>query len=633
MSKIFEKNIQALMKTNPILAAEIFGVKNKNFEIIIQGEDNANLNLIDKKNYLPLYETNPVKEILNEYEKFKEKYAKYPVLFFFGIGNGILIKMLGNNPVRKKIVVIEPNKEILFTVLNLIDFSKEIEEKKLILFSKADFKYPDAIQTVSDLDIILFLKTYELHINTKYYEKIYKKEILNVNQLFLRAIRQAIINFGNDTTDTLIGIEHSIQNFPEMLKRPYFKSLKGKKNSDVAIIVSTGPSLTKQLPLLKKIQDYVTIISVDASMPILEKWGIVPDFVTSLERVKETATLFKNTSKRFQEKFITIHASLQHKDVLKNSYGKKLLVMRGFLYNRFFGISKYGYLGIGMSAANMAYELAYFLGIKDIILIGQDLAYSKEGKSHAQGHPYMEGYKTNDIYIPAYGNKGMVRTTKVWNMFKNFFEKDIYATSRQGVTTYNATEGGAKIEGAVEIPFQEITQKIIKPIKKKSIRLRKPSHNTYIKNLQKVYKKTLKMIEIGEKTQKKSEKLFLKVAEEFDKLVKLNLNNELEKIDFKYLNKLSKEIDKIKTLIEKKEFLSTYGETITSYLINKETDLAKIQIKNPKTDIEKKAQLIDWIMNHKEWLFMLAGSINAQIIVIKRALPVIEKELKKEGLI
>jgi len=633
MSTIFEKNIQALMKTNPLLAAEIFGAKNENIEIVIQGEDNANLNLIDKKNYLPLYETTPIKEVSNTYEKFKEKYAKYPILFFFGIGNGILIKMLLNNPIRKKIIVIEPNIEILFTVLNLIDFSKEIEEQKLLLFLEKDFKYPDAINIISNLDIILFVKTYELHINTPYYEKIYKNDILKINEIFLRAIKQAIINFGNDTTDTLIGIEHSIKNFPEMLKRPYFKSLIGKKNSDVAIIVSTGPSLEKQLPLLKEIQDYVTIISVDASMPILEKWGIVPDFVTSLERVKETATLFKNTSKQFQEKFITLHASLQHEEVLKNSYGKNLLVMRSFAYNRFFNLPKYGYLGVGMSAANMAYELAYLLGFKDIILIGQDLAYSKEGKSHANGHPYMESYKENDIYIPAYGGKGTVRTSRVWNMFKNFFEKDIYETSQKGVKTYNATEGGARIEGAIEVPFKEITKKLVKPVKKKSIRLRNPSHNTYLKNLQKAYKKALRMIKIGENTQKKAEKLFLKVAKEFDELIRLNQNNELEKINFKYLEKLSKEIDKIKTLIEKEEFILTYGETITSYLINKETDLAKIQVKNPKTNIEKKAQLIDWIMNHKEWLFMLAGSINAQIIVVKRSLPVIEKELQKEGLI
>jgi len=628
---IFEKNLKALLKTNPPLAAKLFSTNVKNFEIVIQGNDNANINLIDKKHFLPLYETQPIQEVTNEYEKMK-KYTKYPVLFFFGIGNGILIKMLLNNPIRKKIVVIEPNIEILYIVLNLIDFSQEIEEKKLILILEEEFNYPTAIEIISDLDVILFVKTYELHINTPYYEKIYKNEILKTNSIFTRAIKQAIIGFGNDTTDTLVGIEHSIKNFPIMLKLPYFRSLIGKKNSNLAVIVSTGPSLTKQLPLLKEIQNYVTIISVDASMPILEKWGIVPDFVTSLERVKETATFFKKTSKKFQEKFITIHASLQHEEVLKNSYGKKLLVMRGFAYNKFFKLDKYGYLGVGMSAANMAYELAYLLGFKEIVLIGQDLAYSQDGRSHAEGHPYMENYKETDLYVEAYGGNGVVRTSKVWNMFKNYFEKDIAFTSKQGVKTYNATEGGARIEGAIEIPFKEITKKIEK-IPKSKIRLKSPSHKTYLKNLQKAYKKTLKIIEIGQKVQKKVEKTFLKVAKEFDNLVKLNQNNQLELIDFEYLKKLSSEIDKIKSLIEKEEFLATYGETVTSYLINKETDLAKIQVKNPTSEIEKKAQLIDWIMNHKEWLFMLAGSINAQIIVIKRALPYIEKELKKEGLL
>ena len=55
--------------------------------------------------------------------------------------------------------------------------------------------------------------------------------------------------------------------------------------------------------------------------------------------------------------------------------------------------------------------------------------------------------------------------------------------------------------------------------------------------------------------------------------------------------------------------------------------------KESNTEIEKKAKLIDWIFNHKEWLFMLAGSINAQIIVIKRSLSNLEKELKEKKLL
>ncbi|MEA2016801.1 MAG: 6-hydroxymethylpterin diphosphokinase MptE-like protein, partial [Actinomycetota bacterium] len=44
----------------------------------------------------------------------------------------------------------------------------------------------------------------------------------------------------------------------------FVKNMFKKKNSEVAVIVSTGPSLTKQLPLLKEYAEYMTIISVDA---------------------------------------------------------------------------------------------------------------------------------------------------------------------------------------------------------------------------------------------------------------------------------------------------------------------------------------------------------------------------------
>lgn len=637
MSEIFEKNIKALFDKNPNLATEIFGMRNTKFEIYQQGKDVANINLIDTKNNLPLYETNPLEEILTQKKVFDEKFVRYPALFFFGMGNGILIKLLLDNPIRKKIVVIEPDPQILFIVFNLIDFSKEIEENKLVLYKFSQFNYPEAIKFISHKDVILFVKTYKLQINTPYYEKLYSKEIIEINKLFTRAIKQAIISFGNDTIDTLVGIEHSIKNMPEMLKNPPISSLNNKKNSELAIIVSTGPSLTKQLPLLKEIQDYVTIISIDASMPILEKWQIVPDFVTSLERVKETGKFFKETSKEFQEKFITIHASLQHEDVLKNSYGPRILSMRGFQYNRFLGLHKYGYLGIGMSAANMAYELAYKLGFKKIVLIGQDLAYSEDGTSHAKGHVFGEKeikFKETDEYVTKYGGEGLIRTSKVWIMFKNFFEKDIYEASLYGVTTINATEGGARIEGSIEMPFKEVIKQYLPKEKKTKIKLRKPRRDGYVKNLKKAYKKILKMIEIGEKVQKETEKVFIEVAEAFDELVMLNQRNELEKINFKKLQKLSDKIDKIKTKIESKTFMQCYGETVVPYLANKETDLAKIQVQNPTTDLEKKAKLIDWIMNHKDWLFNLAGSINAQIIVIKRSLPVIEKELqniKKEA--
>jgi len=634
MSSIFEKNIKALLTKEPELASKIFAINtNKNFEVVQQGDDLANINIIDKQKAYPIYKTSPMKEIEQKQKEFK-KYERYPVLFFYGIGNGIFIKLLLANSIRKKIIVFEPNLEILYIVFNLIDFSEEIENEKIKFLLPQDITYSKIMDILVNPDIYLFLKTYELHIYSDYYEKFFAKNIKELNKLIIRGIKQAIINVGNDTIDTLIGIEHHIQNIPEMLKNPYFQQLKNKKISDVAIIASTGPSLIKQLPLLKEIQNYVTIIAPDASFPILEKNNIKPDIITSLERVEDTAKFFEKTSKDFQKDVLKIHASLQHKKVLENSHGKKILVMRPFRYSRYFNLHKYGYLGIGMSAANMAYELAYFMGYKTIVLIGQDLAYSKDGKSHAKGHVYGENEiksSQNDLLVTAYGGNGLIQTTKTWLMFKNFFEKDIEDTKKEDVITINATEGGARIEGAIEMPFKEVIDKYIKKEPKKSLKLRK------IKNIDKKllnsYTKVIKAIEYGEKVEKEIEKVFLKVAKAFDELVELNKKNKLEKINFDKLIKLSDRIDKIKSKIESKKFSLIFGETIQSYLVNKELDLAKIQVQNPQNEIEKKAKIVDWIMNHKEWLFMLAGSINAQIIVMKRAIKNLEDELQKRHLL
>ncbi len=636
MSKIYEKNFKALLEKNPPLAAQLAFVQtNSNFEVVQQGEDSINLNIIDKTKKYPVYETEPLKEIEQKQKEIK-KYERYPALFFYGIGNGIFTKLLFANPAHKKVYVFEPNLEVLFIALNIVDLSEEIINSKLILMQPQEMTFAKALNIFANPEITLFSKTFELQIHSTYYEKFYSDDIIHLNKLLIRAIKQIIINAGNDTIDTLIGIEHHIQNIPEMVQNPTFRQLLKKKNSEVAVIVSTGPSLAKQLPLLKEIQDYVTIISVDASLPILAKNNIKPDFVTSLERVELTGEFFKKTPADFQKDIIMIHASLQHKNVLENSHGRKILVMRPFKYTKYFSLHNYGYLGIGMSAANMAYELAFAMGYKNIVLIGQDLAYGDEGTSHANGHVLGEKevkFKESDEYVTRYGGEGRVRTTRVWNMFRNFFERDIEYTKEKGVKTFNATQGGARIEGSIEISFREFIDKYVEKKEKRKITLRRPPQKSIEKNLLKAYKKTVKMEEYGKKSQEKIEKTFLTVAKTIEKLEKLKTENRLEEIDFDKLLKVSKKIDKIKDLIESKQFSSMYGETVQSYLINKELDLAKIMVRPANSKLEKKAKMIEWIIEHKEWLFVLAGSINAQRIAIQRSIKQIENELKNRNLL
>ncbi|EAK4416114.1 motility associated factor glycosyltransferase family protein, partial [Campylobacter coli] len=99
----------------------------------------------------------------------------------------------------------------------------------------------------------------------------------------------------------------------------------------------------------------------------------------------------------------------------------------------------FGYIGVGYSVANMAYELASALRHENIILIGQDLAYAEDGSSHPKDYLYLEqADNTDNTTTLAYGKNGLVKTTLTWNLFRQTFEKDIFWTKEKlNINTYN----------------------------------------------------------------------------------------------------------------------------------------------------------------------------------------------------
>lgn len=620
-STIFERNISALLSVDPLLAAKIFEIQENQKYEVYQGSDPLQINLYDKKLQTTLYQE-PLNETMEKIQELNSK-SRYRYFYFFGFGNGVFYKLLLANEAIRRVVVVEPELEILYIVLSMIDFSESILDHRLRIEFVGDFNFSHSMHIMQHPEGQLFSKLFELNIHLPYYEAKYSTEIKTIHDYFLQAIEQVILGHGNDVIDSLMGIEHHIQNLPLMLSLPKFQTLLDKKNSDTAIIVSTGPSLKKQLPLLKKIAPYVTLISVDASFPILEREGIKPDFVTIIERVPETAKFFRETSKEFQDDVIFVGVSIVHDEVIKSIRGgTKILVMRPHGYTSYFKFDEYGYLGVGMSAANMAYELAAMMGFKQCVLIGQDLAFGDDGTSHTSGHLYgdnEETYKETDEFIEKYGGGGVVRTTYYWKLFKNYFEKDIQFT-QDFMQTVNATEGGARIPGAIEKPFAEICSEILlSPITKSKIEIELPHPDEVLHYQAEAKEKVDYLLTYGRKTQKKIENLFLEVAEMVDELVELNKTDKLDRIDFNRLAKLNSKIDHIKGIFEDHAFQGIFLDTCRSLLIHQELDLAYIQAADVKSEEDKKAKMIDWIMNHKYWLFTLAGAINAQRDVVKRA--------------
>ena len=115
-------------------------VKNQNDKINqnLHSQNQTPQNLISKIP-TPMYLSKPIDEIMQKNTDLVG-YSYYPFLYMYGLGNGVLLKLLFNEQ-RQRIVVFEPELEIIFIVLNLLDFSSELQAQKLVIIHAPQANY------------------------------------------------------------------------------------------------------------------------------------------------------------------------------------------------------------------------------------------------------------------------------------------------------------------------------------------------------------------------------------------------------------------------------------------------------------------------------------------------------------
>ncbi|EDO7510039.1 DUF115 domain-containing protein [Campylobacter coli] len=604
---LFLKNTQALFEVDQILAYKLRALEKNDFKIL-QNENGINF----IKDDIMLYK-NPEQELLENLTLFQNKYKKYPVLFFYGFGNGMFYKTLCENKNHKHIIAFEDELEILALALHLFDFSKELKNEKLILFHTPNITTAQLTTLFMYEHIQKSVKIFNLFIHSDFYLKFYSHQIQELNKKLIENIRFIVLAKGNDPYDSIIGIKHMLNNLPKLLNHGVFQNfLKARKQKvKNAIIVSTGPSLTKQLPLLKKYANKATIFCADSAYPILAKHNIKPDYVCMLERDDIVSKCFDNDFKEFDQGILFIISSVVHQEVIdfleKNSR-KYILVHRPLHFAVSLNLKEFGYIGVGASVANMAYELAASLRHENIILIGQDLAYAKDGSSHPKEHIFgNEGEKIRgEVYTLAYGGEKQVRTQLTWNLFRQAFEKDIFwAKEKLKINTYNCTEGGARIEGTIEKPFKEMCETLLKEDLKKPFDLPKILENNETKN---------KFLQ--------TQKLLIKNIEQSEKFIK-KCQNELKKLDFE----LGKSQLNLQTLIKIKQNLliffkdfkrlKLFNELTQAIYYHNECEIMHYEVLN---DLEQNEKIKDFLTSQKTWWLQSFEYLNTQNQIIKEAL-------------
>ncbi|ECL1009943.1 motility associated factor glycosyltransferase family protein [Campylobacter jejuni] len=629
--ELFNKNIEAL--NNILLKESLKEIKSSKFELIL-GKDNLDINLKDTsiKNNGGGYNENllyqdPIKELQTMLNTYNDKYLLYPVLYFYGFGNGILFKALLQNKNHQHIVVFEKDIEIIWIMFHILDFSNELQSARLMILENDKLQTQDYTELCSNKPFFQFSRIYFLELMSHYYER-FHEDILGLNKKLAENFKNSIVSHGNDPLDALQGIEQFVYNLPQMITHPSYKELLSKRKniSDTAIIVSTGPSLTKQLPLLKKYANKATIFCADSSYPILAKHGIKPDYVCMLERSEITAEFFNHDFGEFDKDIVFVCASVVHPKAIEylKSRNRKLLLIPRYLYFSIYVKLKYFYFLYNTpSVAHVSYYLSALLNYKNIILIGQDLAYAENGNSHPDDYQNSATYESQTyehILTTAYGGEKEIQTHEVWIFFKQILETMII---KHNITTYNCTEGGARIEGTIEKPFLWACENLLdKDLDKPFVKLEPLSLNKQNEFLLKAYYKVCKSIEHCRDFNKI-------LSDDFNNIqnIYLNLNKKENN-----LNLAIRKIDEFKNKLENIKQMQDLYEILQPLLTQFELNLARIYVLNPKTKEDVFNKNILWIKEHLEFMELVYGHIKAQEnALIKNIIP-LEEKLKERKL-
>ncbi|EGC8843900.1 motility associated factor glycosyltransferase family protein [Campylobacter jejuni] len=623
--ELFNKNIESL--SNILLKESLKEIKSSKFELIL-GKDNLDINLKDTSDNTFLYE-NVIDELNTMLNTYNDKYLLYPVLYFYGFGNGILFKALLQNKNHQHIVVFEKDIEIIWIMFHILDFSSELQSARLMVLNTNKPEIQDYNELCSSKPFFQFSRIYFLELMSHYYER-FHEDVLELNKKLVQDFKDSILSHGNDPLDALQGIEQFVYNLPQMITHPSYKELLSKRKgiSDTAIIVSTGPSLTKQLPLLKKYASKATIFCADSSYPILAKHNIKPDYVLSLERIPLTSEFFNNDFGEFDKDIVFVCAGVVHPKTIEYLKNKTFIITQKILaFPYYINLKNFCYAAIGFSVAHMAYEFATHLNYKNIIFIGQDLAYAEDGFSHTKDYSNLdkhEGHFQRDkgkFQCLAYGGNGKAESSEVWTMFRFFLQDTI---SRNIIsTTYNCTEGGARIEGTIEKPFLWACENLLdKDLNKPFEKLEPLSLNKQNEFLLKAYYKVCKSIEHCRD--------FSKIlSNDFNNIQNIYLNLNKKEND---LNLAIRKIDEFKNKLENIKQMQDLYEILQPLRTQFELNLARIYVLNPKTKEDAFNKSILWIKEHLEFMELVYGHIKAQEnALIKNILP-LEEKLKERKL-
>ena len=386
------------------------------------------------------------------------KNVQYLVLFGCGLGDAIRYALDSRNfPELISLTVVEPSPAWFSILMNEVDMESAWGETNVKMTILVGHFPKVAGRSLADQIIVLkgnFSLTAHLSAHTIFAE--YYSKMLNIMSEELRNMA-VLLSTNRNLIHRKTYNEFFNLSLPSYIFRDIIDIFKGK----TIIIVSAGPSLSKNIHLLESAKKKAVIVAVGSAAKILDNRGITPHFRMAIDPQPDLHIFSK--LKEEHEPVPLIYSNAFCSEILASYRGTRIQacstsdILTMFLYNK-----KYEHVQdifvAGVSVANFAAEIFCASDIKKMIFVGQDMCmYEQRLYADGESEPFL-AYKgiedknmlnLKDIY------ENDVVAPRNYYMIKEYLEKTIMRYADK-IEFINSTEGGLGIKGAANTPLKEV---------------------------------------------------------------------------------------------------------------------------------------------------------------------------------
>ena len=505
----FEKNLKVLEKRQPELAELMRGeIDTSHIEILTSkaGIPTARVTTPEGEKVLLHDIKDPVARAKEHVEKLELIGNNGSVLLGFGLGY-LALEMVNAMEEGHLLIICEADPALFKVALEQVDLEPLLESEKVrtLVGKEIDISIIKGLSIkylTSKISVVKFHPSFS--IDPKTYNSLQKKAQETATYILVSA--NTLLHAGKAMAGNIL------DNAPDIIRSTGVKRLFDKFKDIPAIVVGAGPSLDKNVTLLRGVKDKALIISVDRALGLLLPLGIMPHLVPSLDYSKINYDE-KYAPLQMDEKLSMVFTQTLYHKIVRSFWGPKFAMNQADNLSRV--LSYYwgdkGSVSTGMHVGHLAFGMAREMGCNPIILVGLDLAFT-EDKYHAEdierevALPESKDFNSEGIFGE------MIKSDPSFTSFVVDFNKDLKHTDALCI---DATEGGARKEGtkimrlrdAIDEYCQDDHPEIRSILKEESTECDRVKYDELIRDLKSAEEESKKMKNASQSTLKIIKKL------------------------------------------------------------------------------------------------------------------------------